>query len=69
MEAYDVFAPFYDAVQDDQAQHTEDIREVAFPADRIRRSLQKRFRRIWTYDAERSRPSPSSGRLHFVCRK
>jgi predicted TPR repeat methyltransferase len=49
--------------------HTEDIREVAFPADRIRRALQKRFRRVWTYDRERSRPSPSSRRLHFVCRK
>jgi predicted TPR repeat methyltransferase len=49
--------------------HAEDIREVAFPADRIRRGLQKRFRRVWTYDEERSRPSPSSGRLHFVCRK
>jgi hypothetical protein len=49
--------------------HAEDIREVAFPADRIRQSLQKRFRRVWTYDQERSRPSPASGRLHFVCRK
>jgi SAM-dependent methyltransferase len=49
--------------------HAEDIREVAFPTDRIRRSLQKRYRRVWTYDAERSRPSPASGRLHFVCRK
>jgi SAM-dependent methyltransferase len=49
--------------------HSEDIREVAFPADRIRRSLDERFRRVWTYDAERSRPSPASGRLHFVCRK
>lgn len=49
--------------------HTEDIREVAFPADRIRRALQQRFRRIWTYDQDRSRPSLSSGRLHFVCRK
>ena len=49
--------------------HVEDIREVAFPADRIKRSLQKRFRRVWTYDEERSRPSSSSGRLHFVCRK
>jgi SAM-dependent methyltransferase len=49
--------------------HTEDIREVAFPTERIRRRLQKRFRRVWTYDEERSRPSPSSGRLHFVCRK
>jgi SAM-dependent methyltransferase len=49
--------------------HTEDIREVAFPADRIRRGLQKRFRRVWTYDEERSRPSSASGRLHFVCRK
>ena len=49
--------------------HTEDIREVAFPAQRIRRGLQKQFRRVWTYDEERSRPSPASGRLHFVCRK
>jgi cyclopropane fatty-acyl-phospholipid synthase-like methyltransferase len=49
--------------------HKEDIREVAFPADRIRRGLQKRFRRVWTYDEERSRPSSASGRLHFVCRK
>lgn len=49
--------------------HTEDIPEVAFPADRIRRGLEKRFRRVWTYDTERSRPSPASGRLHFVCRK
>jgi cyclopropane fatty-acyl-phospholipid synthase-like methyltransferase len=49
--------------------HTEDIVEIAFSADRIRRSLQKRFRRVWTSDEERSRPSPSSGRLHFVCRK
>jgi cyclopropane fatty-acyl-phospholipid synthase-like methyltransferase len=49
--------------------HTEDIREVSFPADRIRRGLQKRFRHVWTYDEERSRPSPASGRLHFVCRK
>jgi SAM-dependent methyltransferase len=49
--------------------HTEDIREVAFLADRIRSGLQKRFRRVWTYDQERLRPSPASGRLHFVCRK
>jgi SAM-dependent methyltransferase len=49
--------------------HTEDIREVGFPADRIRSGLQKRFRRVWTYDEERSRPSAASGRLHFVCRK
>jgi cyclopropane fatty-acyl-phospholipid synthase-like methyltransferase len=48
--------------------HREDIREVAFPADRIRRSLRKRFGRVWTYDEERSRPSPASERLHFVCR-
>jgi hypothetical protein len=49
--------------------HEEDIREVAFPAERIKRSLQKRFGRVWIYDEERARPSPASERLHFVCRK
>jgi SAM-dependent methyltransferase len=49
--------------------HEEDIREVAFPAERIKRSLEKRFRRVWIYDDERARPSPASERLHFVCRK
>lgn len=49
--------------------HAEDIREMSFPADRVRRGLQKRFRRVWTYDARRRRPSPLSERLHFVCRK
>jgi cyclopropane fatty-acyl-phospholipid synthase-like methyltransferase len=49
--------------------HAEDIRETSFPADRVRRSLQKRFRRVWTYDARRKRPSALSERLHFVCRK
>jgi SAM-dependent methyltransferase len=49
--------------------HEEDIREVAFPADRVKRSLQGRFARVWTYDQERARPSSASERLHFVCRK
>jgi SAM-dependent methyltransferase len=48
--------------------HEEDIREVAFPAERIRRSLQNRFARVWVYDEERARPSAASERLHFVCR-
>jgi SAM-dependent methyltransferase len=48
--------------------HAEDIREVAFPAERIRRSLDRRFARVWSYDAERSRPTSRSLRLYFVCR-
>jgi SAM-dependent methyltransferase len=48
--------------------HAEDIQERSYPADRVKRSLQKRFRRVWTYDARRTRPSPLSERLHFVCR-
>lgn len=49
--------------------HSEDIREISFPADRIKASLQERYRRVSVYDAARTRPTPRSGRLHFVCRK
>lgn len=48
--------------------HLDVIREVSFPAERIRAALRKRFTRIWTYDARRTRPSAQSDRLHFVCR-
>jgi hypothetical protein len=48
--------------------HLDVIREVSFPTERIRAALRKRFTRIWTYDARRSRPSAQSDRLHFVCR-
>jgi SAM-dependent methyltransferase len=48
--------------------HAEDIREKSFPVDRVKRSLQRRFRRVWIYDARRKRPSALSERLHFVCR-
>ena len=47
--------------------HEEDIREISFPAERVRSALQKVFTRVWVYDARRSRPSPRSERLHFVC--
>ncbi len=47
--------------------HVEDIREAAFPPARIRASLAKRFRRVRIYDADRSRPTTRSLRLHFVC--
>jgi hypothetical protein len=49
--------------------HLDVIREVSFPAERIRDALRKRFARIWTYDASRARPSANSNRLHFVCRE
>jgi SAM-dependent methyltransferase len=48
--------------------HAEDIAETAFPAERIRASLRKRFAVVRAYDAERSRPTARSERLHFVCR-
>ena len=48
--------------------HLDVIREASFPEERIRAALRKRFVRIWTYDARRSRPSARSDRLHFVCR-
>lgn len=47
--------------------HQEDIPEVAFPAGQIQQSLGRRFRRVSTYDARRSRPTVRSERLHFVC--
>jgi len=48
--------------------HAEDIREAAFPVERIKAALDERFGPIWIYDAERSRPTTRSLRLHFVCR-
>jgi predicted TPR repeat methyltransferase len=49
--------------------HMENIREVAFPAERIKAGLLERFRRVRVYDDARSRPTSRSGRLHFVCRR
>jgi SAM-dependent methyltransferase len=48
--------------------HEEDIREISFPAERIKAALEKLFSRVWVYDASRSRPTANSERLHFVCR-
>ena len=47
--------------------HVEDIRETAFPLERIRQALGERFRRVRVLDAERSRPTSLSQRLYFVC--
>jgi SAM-dependent methyltransferase len=47
--------------------HAEDIREAVFPTERIKAALSKRFSRIRIYDAERTRPTARSLRLHFVC--
>jgi SAM-dependent methyltransferase len=49
--------------------HAEDIREAAFPIERIKAALGERFRRVRVYDAERSRPTARSLRLYFVCRQ
>jgi SAM-dependent methyltransferase len=48
--------------------HAADLPQAVFPAERIKAALRERFRSVRTYDAERSRPSPRSERLHFVCR-
>jgi SAM-dependent methyltransferase len=47
--------------------HAEDIREAAFPVERIKAALSERFARIRVYDAERTRPTARSLRLYFVC--
>ncbi len=49
--------------------HVEDIREAAFPLERIRASLTERFTSARIYDAERQRPTSRSLRLHFVCER
>jgi SAM-dependent methyltransferase len=46
--------------------HVEQIPEVSFPVERVRAALGRRFRRVSVYDQQRARPSPRSGRLHFV---
>jgi SAM-dependent methyltransferase len=47
---------------------SEDIPEISFAPERIRAALEKWFSRVWIYDAQRSRPTARSERLHFVCR-
>jgi SAM-dependent methyltransferase len=47
--------------------HTATVPEISFPAERVARSLRKRFRRVRIYDEDRVRPSRLSERLHFVC--
>lgn len=47
--------------------HSERIPEISFGGDKIRGSLEERFRRVRVYDAQRARPTAKSGRLHFVC--
>lgn len=49
--------------------HTAEIHEAAFEAAQIEEALAGRFRRVRVYDQERSRPSPRSQRLHFVCER
>jgi len=48
--------------------HSEDIPEISFPPDRIKASLRGRFGKVSLYDRQRSRPTPRSERLCFVCR-
>jgi len=48
--------------------HEEDIPEVAFPLERVRESLTKRFRAVRVYDERRGRPRKASERLYFACK-
>jgi SAM-dependent methyltransferase len=62
-------ARVFERVADDEYRlHSEDIPEISFPPERIRAALEKLFSRVWIYDAQRSRPTAKSERLHFVCR-
>jgi SAM-dependent methyltransferase len=49
--------------------HSEGIREISFPRDRVEQSLRERFARVSTHDERRTRPTPRSERLHFVCQR
>jgi predicted TPR repeat methyltransferase len=60
---------FEDLGGDNYRLHAEDVPEVSFPPQRIKSSLFDRFAQVRVYDASRARPSPRSGRLHFVCRR
>jgi SAM-dependent methyltransferase len=60
---------FEDLGGDNYRLHAEDVPEVTFPPQRIKSSLLERFAQVRVYDASRARPSPRSGRLHFVCRR
>jgi SAM-dependent methyltransferase len=47
--------------------HSARIPEISYPVERVTASLRKRFRRVRVYDRFRTRPTPLSERLHFVC--
>ncbi len=49
--------------------HSEDIREVSFPRNRIEQGLRERFRHVSAHDGRRSRPTTASERIHFVAVK
>ena len=67
--AYDWKVRIFEHLEDSTYRlHAEDIREAAFPVERIKAALSERFTRIRVYDAERSRPTTRSLRLYFVCR-
>jgi len=48
--------------------YEENIREKAFPLNRVRKALGQ-FRKVVVIDANRKRPSVKSERLFFVCKK
>jgi SAM-dependent methyltransferase len=47
----------------------ESIPEAAFPLERVKEALAKRFKSVRAIDASRSRPTSRSGRVYFVCRR
>jgi cyclopropane fatty-acyl-phospholipid synthase-like methyltransferase len=47
----------------------EDIKEISFPADRIKKALLTQFAKVQITDSARRRPAPRSERLFFICRR
>ncbi|HZV12214.1 MAG TPA: class I SAM-dependent methyltransferase [Candidatus Kapabacteria bacterium] len=47
----------------------ENIREISFPADRVKAALLDIFRSVTIIDTDRKRPSKHSERLYFICKK
>jgi SAM-dependent methyltransferase len=47
----------------------EDIKEISFPANKIRAALRKQFTTVKVVDASGRKPSSKSDRLYFICKR
>ena len=60
---------FAHQTKDNYKLFAEDIKEISFPADKIRRALLAQFATVRIIDRARRRPSSRSEQLFFICQK